>query len=353
MIYYFGFAADPITKAHIGIIKSVIKHLSANDKFYVAVTDNDEKNFNTSFEDRQHVVQQTLESVFGKNSPEVIRQNTRTYPFLKEIFLGKDNEVVVILGEDEWNDLLDGKWNASNFMLKTYSFMVARRNNVGKLRDIDKYNVKIMKIDESDGISATEVRRIFYRNPMTLYTDVKQHIMKKTFEIIKDNKLYRQNGNSYDAEQAAFIEKYKIDKKKNGWAEPSVTVDIVAYNGNKILLIRRGNFPYKWFHCLPGGFFDLTDSDLNHTAAREFEEETTIKIDPEKFQQIKTYSHIFDPRLRIIDVAFAVRVNAKDMKKALGSDDAIEANWFDLDDLPPLGFHHSQIIDDWKEKFRI
>ena len=178
MIYYFGFAADPITKAHIGIIKSVIKHLSAEDKFYVAITDNDEKNFNTGFDERRLVVQETLKSVFGKDCPEVLKQNTRTYPFLKETFAGKDNEITVILGEDEWNDLLDGKWNASKFMLKTYKFMVARRDNTGKLRDMDNYNVKIMKIDDSDGISATEVRRIFYRNPMTIYTDVKQHILK-------------------------------------------------------------------------------------------------------------------------------------------------------------------------------
>ena len=353
MIYYFGFAADPITKAHISIIKSVIKHLSVDDKFYVAITDNDEKNFNTSFEDRQLVVRQTLKSVFDKNCPEVIRQNTRTYPFLKETFAGNDDNITVIIGEDEWNDLLDGKWNASNYMLKTYKFIVARRDGCGKLRDIDKYHVKTINVENSDRVSATEVRHIFFRNPMTIYTDVKHHILKKTFEIIKENKFYKQNGNSYDDEQAEFIKKYQIDKKKNNWAEPSVTVDIVAYNGNKVLLIRRGNFPYKWFHCLPGGFFDLSDADLCHTAAREFEEETTIKIETEKFQQIKAYSHVFDPRLRIIDVAFAVRVNAKDMKKALGSDDAIDANWFDLDDLPPMGFHHRQIIDDWKEKFRI
>ena len=163
----------------------------------------------------------------------------------------------------------------------------------------------------------------------------------------KDNKLYKQNNLNYKAEEEAFIKQYKIDKQKNGWPEPSVTVDILAYNGNQVLLIRRGNFPYKWHFCLPGGFFDLSDEDLNHTAAREFREETTIDIAPEKFKQIKTYSHIFDPRLRIIDVAFAVRVNAKDMKKAIGSDDAIEAKWFDINDLPPLGFHHRQIIDDW------
>ncbi|MCF0117010.1 MAG: NUDIX hydrolase [Bacilli bacterium] len=152
-------------------------------------------------------------------------------------------------------------------------------------------------------------------------------------------------------------------KKANGWGDPSVTADILAHNGNKILLIRRGNYPYKNFWALPGGFMNAVDTvdkntgniikkdpDINYTAAREFEEETAIKIPVDRFEQIKTYAHIFDPRCRIVDVAFSVRVNAKDMKKAIGSDDAIEALWFEIDNLPAMAFHHKQIIEDWLKK---
>ena len=113
-------------------------------------------------------------------------------------------------------------------------------------------------------------------------------------------------------------------------------------------MIRRKNFPYRKYWCLPGGFVEKTDADLNYGAAREFKEETSIDIEPNKFYQIKAYGHDFDPRMKIVDVAFSVRVSKNMMKKAIGSDDAVEARWFNINDLPNLGFHHKQIIEDWK-----
>ena len=56
---------------------------------------------------------------------------------------------------------------------------------------------------------------------------------------------------------------------------------------------------------------------------------------------------MFDPRLRIIDTAFAVKVPTKKMKDLLGADDALEAAWFNVADLPKMAFHHDQIIKDW------
>ena len=35
------------------------------------------------------------------------------------------------------------------------------------------------------------------------------------------------------------------------------------------------------------------------------------------------------------------------MKDVLGADDALEAAWFDVTDLPKMAFHHGQIIADW------
>ena len=101
---------------------------------------------------------------------------------------------------------------------------------------------------------------------------------------------------------------------------------------------------------MPGGFFEKDDEDLNYGAARELCEETGLDLDPTKFEQIKTYGHNFDPRMKIVDTAFEVRIAKKDMKNAVGSDDAAEARWFNINDLPNLGFHHNQIIEDWKKK---
>lgn len=154
----------------------------------------------------------------------------------------------------------------------------------------------------------------------------------------------------YNEKEKEFLKEYAVKKEKNHWGEPSVTTDTVAYNGDKILLIRRGNYPYKNFWCCCGGFMDLTDVDLNFTAARELKEETSLDLDPNKFKQIKTYGHNFDPRMRIVDVAFEVRVPKKEMNKIKENDDAAEVRWFNINDLPKLGFHHEQIIKDWLNK---
>lgn len=359
MKYIFGAAFDPITLGHIAIIKTIHKHLKENDEMYILVSNNDEKKYHTSLNERFDVVSMTLKSIFKTNKPCIIEQHKRTFTFLDENFNNQENDITIIVGEDEWNALLDGKWHYSNLLLKKYKFMVARRNGNGKLRDKDLYNVSEVKMyDNCDEISSTKVREIFYMNPETTYSDVKKYITKNTFKDIKENHLYKQNGIDYDKEEQEYLNKYFLIKKEKGWGDPSVTADIVAYNENKILLIRRGNFPYKNYWALPGGFFNAVDVkvnneiiskdlDIDYAAAREFEEETSIKIDHSKFNQIKTYAHNFDPRCRVVDVAFSVRVNAKDMKKAVGCDDAVEAKWFDINNLPALAFHHKQIIDDW------
>ena len=66
------------------------------------------------------------------------------------------------------------------------------------------------------------------------------------------------------------------------YPRPALTADIVLFNLDKseVLLIKRGNDPYKDCWAFPGGFFDMTDRDIEHTAARELEEETSLKDIP-------------------------------------------------------------------------
>ena len=239
-------------------------------------------------------------------------------------------------------------------LLKRYEFIVFNRDESDEIvlpAHINP-NVSFMSAGDTSGISSSATREILFRDPDCHYEQVKNLVTHQTFRYIKEHELYFQNGPDYEKKEKQFLAEYAIKKAQNGWGEPSVTADVVAYNGDEILLIRRGNFPYKNYWCTVGGFFDLTDEDLSHTASREFMEETTLKYSPADFRQIKTYSHQFDPRMRIIDTAFEVRIAKKDMKNAVGSDDAAEARWFNINDLPNLGFHHNQIIEDWKKKHK-
>ena len=343
MIYYYGGTFDPITKAHEAIIRTLKKKMNDSDKLIIGIVQNDEKNYNVSVNDRLNMVKKSLDA------HEIVIQDKRTYAYLDAHYRGE--KITICMGEDEWYALCSGKWVNWDLLLKRYEFLVFNRENkndeIMLPAGINPNVTFLYAEDTTDGISSTAVREILFKNPECHYSDVRDYITHVVFRYIKDNELYFQNGNDYNEKEKEFLKQYAIKKAVNNWGEPSVTTDTVAYNGDKILLIRRGNYPYKNYWALPGGFFEKTDEDLNFGAQRELKEETGIDIDPKYFRQIKTYGHNFDPRMKIVDVAFSVRVSKKDMDKVKGLDDACDARWFQIDELPKLAFHHEQIINDF------
>jgi len=127
---------------------------------------------------------------------------------------------------------------------------------------------------------------------------------------------------------------------------PMVTVDAVVFRrsaaGIEILLIRRGKPPFGEMYALPGGFVDM-EEDLPDAAARELEEETGLK--GIALSQIGAFGAPGrDPRGRNISIAFLgwARGEGGDVR---GGDDADEARWFPVADLPPLAFDHGVIME--------
>ena len=124
-----------------------------------------------------------------------------------------------------------------------------------------------------------------------------------------------------------------------------LTVDILIFKecngGNCILLIKRKNDPFKDCWAVPGGFVNENE-DLEVAAKRELLEETQIKI--EKLEQLKAFGKPFrDPRSHVVSIAFTGFVPIETF--AIASDDAKEAKWFSVNDLPKLAFDHDEIIN--------
>ncbi len=124
-----------------------------------------------------------------------------------------------------------------------------------------------------------------------------------------------------------------------------VTVDIILFkevsNKNLILLIKRKNEPFKDCWALPGGFVDENE-DLKVAAIRELHEETQIEI--ENLEQLKAFGKPFrDPRSHVVSIAYTGFVSPE--TNAIASDDAKEAKWFSVNDLPKLAFDHDEIIN--------
>lgn len=129
------------------------------------------------------------------------------------------------------------------------------------------------------------------------------------------------------------------------YPHPSVTADnvIFGFDGTNlhILLVERGLEPYKGSWALPGGFLQM-DETIEECAKRELAEETNVT--EVYLQQFQTFSGVQrDPRERVLTVAFFALVRKSDYEVIAG-DDASDASWFLVDELPPLAFDHDEII---------
>ena len=127
------------------------------------------------------------------------------------------------------------------------------------------------------------------------------------------------------------------------YPRPAVTADCVVITLEavpRVLLIQRGNEPFKGSWAFPGGFMNM-DETAEECAVRELEEETGVRISG--LHQIGAFSKIDrDPRGRTITVAYLAIVNQP--LDARGMDDAKGAAWFPMNKLPKLAFDHEEIM---------
>ena len=108
-----------------------------------------------------------------------------------------------------------------------------------------------------------------------------------------------------------------------------------------VLLIQRGNEPYKGCWAFPGGFLNM-DETVARCAERELEEETGIVMSG--MQLVGIYSNVErDPRGRVITAAYTAITT---MPQATAADDAADAKWWPINDLPHLAFDHETILND-------
>ncbi|PKP35622.1 MAG: NUDIX hydrolase [Bacteroidetes bacterium HGW-Bacteroidetes-17] len=128
------------------------------------------------------------------------------------------------------------------------------------------------------------------------------------------------------------------------YPRPAVTVDCLIFRKKpelQILLIQRKYDPFKDIWALPGGFVEM-DEDLIEAAYRELAEETGLK-NIELFQ-LQTFGKPGrDPRGRTISIIFWGTHHEQEEVEA--GDDAKNAAWFKISQLPELAFDHGHILN--------
>lgn len=126
----------------------------------------------------------------------------------------------------------------------------------------------------------------------------------------------------------------------------ALTTDVVLLAGgsaNSVLLIERGNDPFKGSWALPGGFVEVGER-VHEAAIRELAEETGVALEVELALLGVYDTPGRDPRGPTVSVAYVHRCATE--LPASGGDDAARALWFALDALPPLAFDHALIVAD-------
>lgn len=123
---------------------------------------------------------------------------------------------------------------------------------------------------------------------------------------------------------------------------PSIATDIAAFSLRTVkseayraspelklcvLLIRRGEHPFRDHWALPGGFLRRTET-IEECAFRELKEETNLE--PVSMLWVDTFSQPDrDPRGWIISHAY-VSVIAEEDARIVGGSDAADARWFEV-----------------------
>ncbi len=125
---------------------------------------------------------------------------------------------------------------------------------------------------------------------------------------------------------------------------PVPVVAGVILKENKVLLIKRGIQPKKGYWALPAGFVDIYES-AEDALLREMEEETAIKI--KKYRFIKTINQKGMRYNSVLIIGFLIE---KYEGEITPGDDAVEAKFFNLENIPELAFSsHNILIDSAKE----
>ncbi|MES1184076.1 MAG: NUDIX domain-containing protein [Myxococcales bacterium] len=137
------------------------------------------------------------------------------------------------------------------------------------------------------------------------------------------------------------------------YARAALTVDCVVFGVDeeelKLLLIQRGNAPFRGRWALPGGFVHV-DESLEAAAARELQEEAGIA--PPFLEQLFTFGAVErDPRERVVSVAYYTLVKLSD-HEVRAATDAADAAWFGVNDLPSLAFDHEEIAQTALERLK-
>ncbi len=122
------------------------------------------------------------------------------------------------------------------------------------------------------------------------------------------------------------------------YRDPKPVAGVLAFKGEKLLLIQRGNEPKLGQWSFPTGYVDIGDTPME-TAVREAKEEADVDVELDRL--LGVYSN---ENRTVVLIIYVGRVVAG---TPAGRAEALDARLFTLDTLPELAFDHDyHILED-------
>lgn len=126
-----------------------------------------------------------------------------------------------------------------------------------------------------------------------------------------------------------------------GWihfVDPKVAAAVLVVQGERVLLVRRVNEPFRGRWTLPAGFVNGGE-DPAEAAERECLEETGLSV------RVTRVYDIVSGREHARGADFIIVYQAEMLGGEMKADDDADAvDWFGRDDLPPLAFLATQKV---------
>ncbi len=129
------------------------------------------------------------------------------------------------------------------------------------------------------------------------------------------------------------------------YKNPIPAAGAILFKDEALLLVKRKYAPKIGDWCLPAGFMEY-DESAAHCCLREVKEETGLDIEIERL--FWNYKAGDDPRSMVVLVLYTANIAGGEL---MPGDDAIEARFFKLDELPEnIAFSaHVRAIEDFRK----
>ena len=318
----------------------------------------------------EHIINTALENaneviiVLGSSFAARSFRNPFTFEERKAIIKAafpQDNVKVVPVSDYPYDD---NKWVAAvqSAVMSSVKFTPdpARIALIGHKKDETSYYLNLFKqwdsiaVGNIDGINSTQIREALFVGKARDMIAAKRMMSDDAYTA--RHEILTMNGR--EVVNNIIDDYHKVQGYHDLWKSapfPPIfsTGDAVLTQSGAVLLIKRGDFPFKDKWALPGGYLNQSERILDGVI-RELHEETRVKV-PEKvlYGSVKS-SYVFDhphrdPRGRTITHAYHIDLGFPNegLPKVKGSDDAKEAKWFMFSELRQdmMAFDHWHVLN--------